>query len=102
MTFLGVACFGLRMLESVALMNFVNFFSSCAAASIAFLAARSSDRRVRAPLAIADLAGDRAGAHLAAKGGERLVRGLIPATVAGLATMLLPYDVVYRAPLAST
>jgi hypothetical protein len=101
MTFLGVTCFGLRMLESVALMKPVNLVS-CAAASVVFFAAGLIDWRVGIPLAVANLLGGYLGAHFAAQSSERLVRALFLATVACLAVKLLAYDVVYRALLAST
>jgi len=96
MTFLGVACFGLRMLESVALMKPVNLVS-CAAASVVFFAAHLIDWRVGVPLAIANLVGGYIGAHLAVRASARLVRGFFLATVACLALKLLAYDVIYRA-----
>jgi len=100
MTFLGVTCFGLRMLESVALMKPVNLVS-CAAASVVFFYANLIDWRVGVPLACANLVGGYIGAHLAVRSSERLVRGFFLATVACLALKLLAYDVVYRAVLAS-
>jgi uncharacterized membrane protein YfcA len=96
MTFLGVSCFGLRMLESVALMKPVNLVS-CAAASLVFFWAHLIDFRVGVPLAVANLVGGYLGAQLAVKSSERLVRAIFLATVAGLALKLLAYDVVYRA-----
>ena len=96
MTFLGVACFGLRMLESVALMKPVNLVS-CAAACLIFYSAGLIDFRVGIPLAAANLVGGYLGARLAVRSSERLVRLLFLATVAGLALKLLAYDVVYRA-----
>jgi uncharacterized protein len=95
MTVLGVACFGLRMLESVALMKPVNLVS-CAAASLIFFWAHLIDFRVGLPLAAANLVGGYVGAQLAVKSSERLVRGVFLATVAVLAVKLLAYDVVYR------
>ena len=100
MTFLGVTCFGLRMLESVAIMKPVNLVS-CAAASVIFYAAHLIDFRVGIPLAAANLVGGYFGAQLAVKSSERLVRALFLATVACLALKLLAYDVVYRALLAA-
>jgi uncharacterized protein len=100
MTFLGVSCFGLRMLESVALMRPVNLVS-CAAASLIFFWAHLIDFRVGIPLAVANLIGGYLGAQLAVKSSERLVRGLFLATVACLALKLLAYDVVYRTLLQS-
>jgi uncharacterized membrane protein YfcA len=99
MTVLGVACFGLRMLESVALMKPVNMVS-CAAACVVFFAAGLIDWRVGIPLAAANLLGGWLGAQLAVKSSEKLVRSLFLATVAGLALKLLGYDVVYRVLLA--
>ena len=96
MTFLGVSCFGLRMLESVALMKPVNLVS-CAAASLIFFYAHLIDFRVGIPLAVANLLGGYLGAQLAVKSSERLVRAVFLATVACLALKLLAYDVVYRA-----
>ena len=96
MTFLGVACFGLRMLESVAIMKPVNLVS-CAAASLIFFEAHLIDFRVGVPLAAANLLGGYVGAQLAVKSSQRLVRAFFIATVACLAVKLLAYDVVYRA-----
>ena len=96
MTVVGVACFGLCMLESVALMKPVNLFS-CAAASVVFLAAHLVDLRVGLPLALANLVGGYLGAELSVRASPRLVRGLFLVTVAGLALKLLAYDVLYRA-----
>lgn len=96
MTFLGVACLGLRMLESVALMKPVNLVS-CAAASVVFFSAHLIDWRVAVPLAIANLVGGYLGAHLAVRTSQRVVRGFFLATVAALALKLLAYDVLYRA-----
>jgi uncharacterized membrane protein YfcA len=95
MTFLGVMCLGLRMLESVALMKPVNLVS-CAAASVVFFAADLIDWRVGVPLAVANLAGGYVGAHFAVRTSERAVRGFFVATVACLALKLLAYDVLYR------
>jgi len=96
MTFLGVTCFGLRMLESVALMKPVNLVS-CAAASIVFFSAHLIDWRVGVPLAVANTIGGYLGALLAVRASQRLVRGFFLATVAALALKLLAYDVIYRA-----
>jgi uncharacterized membrane protein YfcA len=96
MTFLGVACFGLRMLESVALMKPVNLVS-CAAACVVFFAAHLIDWRVGIPIAAANLVGGYLGAHWAVRSSEKLVRGIFLATVAALALKLLAYDVIYRA-----
>jgi uncharacterized membrane protein YfcA len=100
MTVLGVACFGLRMLESVAIMKPVNLVS-CAAASVVFFAAHLIDWRVAVPLAVANLLGGYIGAHLAVRASEKLVRAIFLATVAALALKLLAYDVVYQAVLAA-
>ena len=99
MTFLGVACFGLRMLESVAIMKPVNLVS-CAAACVVFFSAHLVDLRVGIPLAAANLVGGYLGAKLAVRSSERLVRLLFLATVACLALKLLAYDVIYRALLS--
>ena len=99
MTFIGVACFGLRMLESVALMKPVNLVS-CAAASVVFFSAHLIDWRVAVPLAIANLIGGYVGAHFAVRTSQRAVRGFFLATVAALALKVLAYDVIYRALLA--
>lgn len=100
MTVLGVACFGLRMIESVALMKPINLVS-CAAASAVFLAAHLIDWRVGVPLALANFLGGYLGAHLAVRASARLVRALFLLTVACLALKLLGYDVLYRCLLAS-
>ena len=94
MTFLGVACFGLRMIESVALMKPVNLVS-CAAASVVFISAHLIDWRVAVPLAVANFLGGYIGAHLAVRAGQRWVRAFFLATVACLALKLLAYDVIY-------
>jgi uncharacterized membrane protein YfcA len=99
MTFLGVSCFGLRMLESVALMKPVNLVS-CAAASVVFFSAHLIDWRVAVPLAVANLIGGYLGALWAVRASQRVVRALFLATVGGLALKLLAYDVIYRALLA--
>lgn len=99
MTMVGVACFGLRMIESVALMKPVNLIS-CAAASLVFASARLIDWRVAPPLAVANLLGGYLGAHLAMRTSQRAIRGLFLLTVAGLALKLLGYDVLYRTVLA--
>ncbi len=95
MTVLGVAAFGLRMVESVALMKVVNLVS-CVAASLIFLAAHVIDWRVGVPLGVANLIGGYIGAHLAVRSNERFVRSVFMLTVAALALKLLAYDVVYR------
>lgn len=96
MTVLGVSCFGLRMIESVALMKPINLVS-CAAACVVFLSAHLIDWRIGVPLAVSNLIGGYIGAQLAVKSSERLVRALFLATVAALALKLLAYDVLYRA-----
>ena len=95
MTVLGVSCFGLRMLESVALMKPINLVS-CAAACVVFFSAHLIDWRVGIPLALANLFGGYIGAQLAVKSSEKLVRALFIATVACLALKLLAYDLLYR------
>ncbi|MEP7049703.1 MAG: sulfite exporter TauE/SafE family protein [Pseudomonadota bacterium] len=100
MTFLGVTCFGLRMLESVAITKPINLVS-CAAASLIFYLAHLIDFRVGIPLAVANFVGGYVGAQLAVKSSERLVRALFLATVACLALKLLAYDVLYRALVAA-
>jgi uncharacterized protein len=99
MTFLGVACFGLRMIESVALMKPVNLVS-CAAASLVFFSAHLIDWHIGVPLAVANLLGGYLGAHLAVRASQRVVRAFFLGTVACLALKLLAYDVVYRVLLA--
>jgi hypothetical protein len=100
MTVVGVSCFGLRMLESVAIMKPVNLVS-CAAACVVFILAHLIDWRVGIPLAIANFAGGYWGAHLAVRSSERRVRAIFLVTVACLALKLLAYDVVYRSFLAT-
>lgn len=100
MTFVGVACFGLRMLESVALMKPVNLVS-CAAASLVFFSAHLIDWRVGVPLSVANLIGGYLGARLAVRASERWVRGLFLSTVTCLALKLLAYDLIYRSLLCS-
>lgn len=95
MTVLGVSCFGLRMLESVALMKPVNLVS-CAAACVVFFWAGLVDLRVGIPLAAANLVGGHLGARLAIRSSERWLRLLFLTTVAALAGKLLVYDLVIR------
>ncbi len=99
MTVLGVACFGLRMLESVALMKPVNLVS-CVAASLVFFWAHLIDFRVGVPLAVGNLLGGYLGAQFAVRSSERLVRALFLTTVAALALKLLAYDGLFRNLLA--
>ncbi len=54
------------------------------------------DLRVGVPLAVANLAGGWVGAHAALKGGDRFVRALFLATVAGLAAKLLIWYLLLR------
>jgi len=100
MTFLGVTCFGLRMLESVAITKPINLVS-CAAASLVFYFAHLIEFRIAIPLAAANFIGGYVGAQLAVKSNERVVRALFLATVSCLAMKLLAYDVVYRSLIAA-
>jgi hypothetical protein len=95
MTVLCTVCFGLTMMESVALTKPVNLLSN-AAASVVFFAGGLIDLRVGVPLAAANLLGGWLGAHAALKGGDRFVRLLFLITVAGLAVKLLVWDVILR------
>ncbi len=95
MTVLCTVCFGLTMMESVALTKPVNLLSN-AAASVVFFAGGLIDLRVGVPLAAANLVGGWLGAHAALKGGDRFVRVLFLVTVAGLAAKLLVWDVILR------
>jgi len=95
MTVLCTVCFGLTMMESVAVTKPVNLLS-CAAASVVFFAGGIIDLRVGLPLAAANLAGGWLGAHAALKGGDRFVRLLFLLTVAGLAVKLVVWDVILR------
>ena len=81
MTVLCTVCFGLTMMESVAVTKPVNLLS-CAAASVVFFAGGLIDLRIGVPLAAANLAGGWLGAHAALKGGDRFVRLLFLLTVA--------------------
>jgi uncharacterized membrane protein YfcA len=95
MTVLCTVCFGLTMIESVALTKPVNLMSNLAACAV-FFAGGLVDLRVGLPLALANLAGGWVGAHAALKGGDRFVRALFLATVAGLAAKLLIWDLLLR------
>ncbi len=95
MTVLCTVCFGLTMMESVAVTKPVNLLS-CVAASVVFFAGRLVDLRVGVPLAAANLVGGWLGAHAALKGGDRFVRLLFLVTVAALAAKLLVWDVILR------
>jgi hypothetical protein len=95
MTVLCTVCFGLTMMESVAVTKPVNLLS-CVAASVVFFAGGLVDLRVGVPLAAANLVGGWLGAHAALKGGDRFVRLLFLVTVAALAAKLLVWDVILR------
>lgn len=95
MTVLCTVCFGLTMMQSVAITKPVNLVS-CAAASAVFFAGGLIDFRVGLPLAAANLAGGWLGAHAALKGGDRFVRALFLGTVAALAAKLIVWDVLLR------
>jgi uncharacterized membrane protein YfcA len=95
MTVLCVVCFGLTMMESIAVTKPVNLVS-CAAASVVFFAGGLIDMRIGLPLAGANLVGGWLGAHAALKGGDRFVRALFLLTVAALAIKLVVWDVLLR------
>ena len=95
MTVLCTVCFGLTMMESVALTKPVNLVS-CVAASAVFFAGGLIDLRVGVPLAAANLGGGWLGAHAALKGGDRFVRILFLGTIGALALKLLVWDVLLR------
>ena len=95
MTVLCTVCFGLTMIESVALTKPVNLMSNLAACGV-FFAGGLIDLRVGVPLGVANLAGGWLGAHAALKGGDKLVRALFLATVAALAAKLLIWDLLLR------
>lgn len=95
MTVLCVVCFGLTMMESIAVTKPVNLLS-CAAASVVFFAGGLIDLRIGVPLAAANLVGGWLGAHAALKGGDRFVRLLFLLTVAALAIKLVVWDVILR------
>jgi uncharacterized membrane protein YfcA len=95
MTVLCTICFGLTMMESVAVTKPINMLS-CLAASAVFFANGLIDLRVGIPLAAANLLGGWLGAHAALKGGDRFVRLLFLGTVAALALKLLVWDLILR------
>jgi uncharacterized membrane protein YfcA len=95
MTVLCVVCFGLTMMESVAITKPVNLVS-CLAASAVFFAGGLVDLRIGLPLAGANLAGGWIGAQVALKSGDRFVRRLFLLTVAFLAAKLLIWDLLLR------
>jgi uncharacterized membrane protein YfcA len=95
MTVLCTVCFGLTMMESVAITKPINLLS-CLAASVVFFAEGLVDLRIGIPLAAANLVGGWLGAHAALKGGDRFVRALFLATVAALAAKLVIWDVILR------
>jgi uncharacterized membrane protein YfcA len=95
MTVLCTVCFGLTMMESVALTKPINLLSN-GAASVVFFASGLIDLRVGVPLAVANLVGGWLGAHAALKGGDRFVRRLFLVTVAALAAKLLVWDLILR------
>jgi uncharacterized protein len=95
MTVLCTVCFGLTMMESVAVTKPINFLS-CVAASTVYFASGLIDLRVGIPLAGANLVGGWLGAHAALKGGDRFVRLLFLGTVAALASKLLVWDLILR------
>jgi len=95
MTVLCTLCFGLTMIESVALTKPVNLMSNLAAC-VVFFAGGLIDLRIGIPLGVANLAGGWIGAHAALKGGDRFVRALFLATVAALAAKLLIWDLLLR------
>jgi uncharacterized protein len=93
MTVLCTVCFGLTMMESVAVTKPINLVS-CVAASVVFFAGGLIDLRVGVPLAVANLVGGWLGAHAALKGGDRFVRLLFLGTIAALALKLIVWDVL--------
>jgi len=95
MTVLCIVCFGLTMMESVAVTKPVNLLS-CAAASVVFFAGGIIDLRIGLPLAAANLAGGWIGAHAALRGGDRFVRLLFLLTVGALAVKLVVGDAILR------
>ena len=95
MTVLCTVCFGLTMMESVAVTKPINLVS-CVAASVVFFAGGLVDLRVGLPLAAGNLIGGWLGAHAALKGGDRFVRALFLATVGALALKLIVWDVLLR------
>ena len=95
MTVLCTVCFGLTMMESVAVTKPINLVS-CAAASAVFFVGGLIDLRVGLPLAAGNLIGGWLGAHAALKGGDRFVRALFLATVGALALKLVVWDLLLR------
>ncbi len=95
MTVLCTVCFGLTMMESVAVTKPVNMLSNTAASAV-FFAGGLIDLRVGLPLAAANLVGGWLGAHAALKGGDRFVRLLFLVTVGALAAKLLVWDLILR------
>jgi uncharacterized membrane protein YfcA len=95
MTVLCTVCFGLTMMESVAITKPINLVS-CVAASVVFFAGGLIDLRVGLPLAAGNLIGGWLGAQAALKGGDRFVRALFLATVGALAVKLIVWDVLLR------
>lgn len=95
MTVLCTVCFGLTMMESVAVTKPVNLLS-CAAASVVFFVGGIIDLRIGVPLALANLVGGWLGAHAALRGGDRFVRLLFLLTVGALAVKLVVWDVFLR------
>jgi uncharacterized protein len=95
MTVLCVVCFGLTMMESIAVTKPINLLS-CAAASVVFFAGGLVDLRIGLPLAAANLVGGWLGAHAALQGGDRFVRLLFLLIVAALAIKLVVWDVILQ------
>jgi uncharacterized membrane protein YfcA len=95
MTVLCTVCFGLTMMESVAVTKPINLIS-CVAASAIFFYGGLIDLRIGVPLAAGNLIGGWLGAHAALKGGDRFVRTLFLGTVGALALKLIVWDVVLR------
>jgi uncharacterized membrane protein YfcA len=95
MTVLCTVCFGLTMMESVAITKPINLLSN-GAASVVFFASGLIDLRVGVPLAVANLVGGWLGAHVALKGGDRFVRLLFLVTIGALAAKLLVWDLLLR------
>jgi uncharacterized membrane protein YfcA len=95
MTVLCTACFGLTMMQSVAVTKPINLIS-CVAASVIFFYGGLIDLRIGVPLAAGNLIGGWLGAHAALKGGDRFVRALFLGTVGALAVKLIIWDVVLR------
>jgi uncharacterized membrane protein YfcA len=96
MTFVGTACLGFSLHQSVAIMKPVNLVS-CVVASIVFCAAGLIDLRVGIPLAVANLIGGYIGAHLALHVSAASVKRLFVWSVAAFAVKLLGYDVAAAA-----